>query len=119
MVGSVMSSIILSDGRKIQLFRLYQRYTYEGVLAGLPDDERNSNLCHEAIAHARARPWLSAGAPVTLIRPKVRREQAQLTPRFRLSSVHQIALKLKGLPARVTTEMMEQDSSLLVSIDVN
>ena len=77
-----MSSITLSDGRKIQLFRLYQRYTYEGVLGGLPDDERNSNLCQEAVAHSRARPWLSAGAPVTLIRPKIRREQAQLTPRF-------------------------------------
>ena len=77
-----MSSITLSGGRKIQLFRLYQRYTYEGVLAGLPDDERNSNLCHEAVAHARARPWLSAGAPVTLVPPKIRREQARLTPRF-------------------------------------
>ena len=77
-----MSSITLADGRRIQLFRLYQRYAYEGVLAGLPDDERNSNLCHEAVAHARARPWLSAGAPVTLIPPKIRREQAQLTPRF-------------------------------------
>jgi hypothetical protein len=77
-----MSSITLADGRRIQLVRLYQRYTYEGMPTGLPDDERNSNLCQEAVAHARARPWLSAGAPVTLIRPKIRREQAQLTPKF-------------------------------------
>ena len=77
-----MSSITLSDGRTIQLFRLYQRYTYEGKPAVLPDDERNGNLCHEAVAHARARPWLSAGAPITLIPPRIRREQARLTPRF-------------------------------------
>jgi hypothetical protein len=42
-----------------------------------PDDERNSNLCQEAVAHARARPWLSAGAPVILIPAKIRREKAQ------------------------------------------
>jgi hypothetical protein len=77
-----MSSLTLANGRTIQLFRLYQRYSYEGSLAGLPDDERNSNLCHEAVAHARARAWLSAGAPVILIPPRIRREQAQLTPRF-------------------------------------
>src|SRR5215467_4973501 len=77
-----MSSITLVDGRAIQLFRLYQRHTYEGMLAGLPDDERNSNLCQEAVAHVRARPWLSAGAPVILIPPRIRREQAQLTPKF-------------------------------------
>ena len=39
-----MSSITLAGGRKIQLFRLYQRYTYEGVLRSFlappshPDD---------------------------------------------------------------------------------
>src|SRR5215813_5957226 len=82
MIGCRMSSITLSDGRTIQLFRLYQRHAYEGMLAGPPDDERNTNLCHEAVAHARARPWLSAGAPVTLIPPKIRRERAQLTPKF-------------------------------------
>src|SRR5262245_15192365 len=77
-----MSSITLADGRAIQLFRLYQRYTYEGAQGVLPDDERNSNLCQEAVAHARARPWVSAGAPVILIAPKIRREQARLTPNF-------------------------------------
>src|SRR5262245_59802459 len=77
-----MSAITLTDGRKIQLFRLYQRYTYEGVLAGLPTDERNSAMCEEAIAHARARPWVSAGAPVILIPPKIRREQTKLNPAF-------------------------------------
>lgn len=77
-----MSSITLSDGRRIQLFRLYQRYTYEGTAAGLPTDERNANLCEEAVAHARARPWLNAGAPVTLVRPAIRREHARLTPNF-------------------------------------
>src|SRR5215813_5662490 len=82
MIGCRMSSITLSDGRTIQLFRLYQRHAYEGMLAGPPDDERNSNLCHEAVAHARARPWLSAGAPVILIPPRIRREEPQLTPRF-------------------------------------
>ena len=77
-----MSSITLSDGRAIQLFRLYQRRTYEGMAGGWPDDERNSNLCQEAVAHARARPWLSAGAPVILIPPKIRREQPRLTQKF-------------------------------------
>lgn len=74
-----MSAITLTDGRTIQLSRLYQRYACEGVLVGLPTDERNNTLCEEAVAQARARPWLSAGAPVTLIRPKIRRDQAQLT----------------------------------------
>ncbi len=77
-----MSRITLKDGREVALFRLYQRYTYEGVLAGQQDAERNSNICQEAIAHARARPWLSAYAPVTLIPPKIERKQAQLTPKF-------------------------------------
>jgi hypothetical protein len=52
------------------------------MAAGLPDDERNSNLCQEAVAHARARTWLTAGAPIILIPPKIRRERPQLTPRF-------------------------------------
>ena len=77
-----MPKITLADGRDIALFRLYQRYTYEGALASLHTDERNNSLLEEAVAHARARPWLSAGAPVTLIRPKIRREQTQLTPKF-------------------------------------
>src|SRR6185436_4997711 len=77
-----MRKITLNDGRHIALYRLYQRYTYEGMLADLHTDERNSGLCDEAIAHARARPWVSAGAPVTLIRPKIRREQTHLTPAF-------------------------------------
>ena len=77
-----MSKITLADGRNIALLRLYQRYTYEGHLAGLRTDERNNMLLEEAVAHARARPWLSAGAPVTLIRPKIRREEARLAPKF-------------------------------------
>ena len=77
-----MPKITLADGRDIALFRLYQRYTYEGHLAGPHTDERNNMLLEEAVAHARARPWLSAGAPVTLIRPKIRREEAKLAPKF-------------------------------------
>ena len=77
-----MSSITLNDGRGIQLFRLYQRYTYEGAGTRLPTDERNANLCEEAVAHARARPWLNAGAPVALLPPAIRREAARLTPQF-------------------------------------
>jgi hypothetical protein len=77
-----MQRITLNDGREIALFRLYQRYTYEGVPVGAHTDERNTSLLEEAVAHARARPWLSAGAPVTVIRPKIRRQQAQLTPKF-------------------------------------
>jgi len=77
-----MSKITLLDGREVALFRLYQRYTYEGVLAGGPSAERNNAMCEEAVAHARARPWLSANAPVTLIPPKIHHQQANLTPKF-------------------------------------
>ena len=77
-----MPKITLADGRDITLLRLYQRYTYEGHLAGLRTDERNNMLLEEAVAHARARPWLSAGATVTLIRPKIRREETKLAPKF-------------------------------------
>ena len=77
-----MSKITLNDGREVALFRLYQRYTYEGVVAGGHSAERNNHICDEAKAHARARPWLSAYAPITLIPPKVERKQARLTPKF-------------------------------------
>ena len=66
-----MSKIRLADGREILLSRLYQRYTYEGVLAGLPTHERNAKRCQDAITNARENPWLSGNAPVTLIPPKI------------------------------------------------
>ena len=49
-----MSKITLLDGREVALFRLYQRYTYEGSRRWACIVERNNAMCEEAVAHARA-----------------------------------------------------------------
>lgn len=51
-IPGAMSEIRLADGHGIGLTRLYQSYTYEGVLAGLPTPpsrslRRRSNMCKD------------------------------------------------------------------------
>jgi hypothetical protein len=74
-----MEKIKLDCGVTVTLRKLYQSYTYEGVLAGLPTKSWSDRRLAEALDLARSQPILGIGEPV-LIEPKIKLVQADYLP---------------------------------------